>query len=38
MLTTSERNEWIQKIQQLPLKLEAAVKGLNDTTIGYTDR
>jgi len=33
MLTTSERNEWIQKIQQLPLKLEAAVKGLSDTQL-----
>ena len=33
MLTTSERNEWIQKIQQLPLKLETAVKGLNDTQL-----
>jgi hypothetical protein len=30
MLTISERNEWIQKIQELPLKLETAVKGLND--------
>ena len=33
MLTTSERNEWIQKIQQLPLKLETAVKGLSDTQL-----
>ncbi len=33
MLTTSERNEWIQKIRQLPLKLETAVKGLSDTQL-----
>ena len=33
MLTTFERNEWIQKIQQLPLKLETAVKGLSDTQL-----
>jgi hypothetical protein len=33
MLTTSERNEWIQKIQQLPIKLETAVKGLSDTQL-----
>jgi hypothetical protein len=33
MLTTSERNECIQKIQQLPLKLETAVKGLSDAQL-----
>ena len=33
MLTTSERNEYIQKLQQLPLKLAAAVKGLNDAQL-----
>ena len=33
MLTTSERNEWIHKIQQLPMKLETAVKGLSDTQL-----
>ncbi|MCX6121096.1 MAG: putative metal-dependent hydrolase [Ignavibacteriales bacterium] len=33
MLTPSERNEWIQKIQQLPLKLETAVQGLSDTQL-----
>lgn len=33
MLTTTERNEWIQKIQQLPLKLENAVKGLSDAQL-----
>ena len=33
MLTTSERNDCIQKIQQLPLKLETAVKGLSDTQL-----
>ena len=33
MLTKSERNEFIQKIQQLPLKLETAVKGLSDTQL-----
>ena len=30
MLTSSERREMIAKIRQLPAKLEAAVKGLND--------
>jgi hypothetical protein len=29
MLTTAERNECIQKIQELPPKLETAVKGLS---------
>lgn len=33
MLTTSERKDCIQKIQQLPLQLEAAAKGLNDTQL-----
>ena len=33
MLTTLERNEYIQKIQQLPLKLAAAVKRLNDAQL-----
>jgi len=33
MLTASERNEWIQKIQQLPVKLETAVKGLSDAQL-----
>ena len=33
MLTTSERNEWIQKIQQLPPKLETAVKGLSNAQL-----
>jgi hypothetical protein len=33
MLTLSERNEYIQKIQQLPKKLETAVKGLNDAQL-----
>ncbi|MGD0037847.1 MAG: DinB family protein [Bacteroidota bacterium] len=33
MLTISERNECIQKIQQLPMKLETAVKGLSDTQL-----
>jgi hypothetical protein len=33
MLTTSERNDCIQKIQQLPLKLETAVKGLSDAQL-----
>jgi hypothetical protein len=33
MLTISERNDCIQQIQQLPLKLEAAAKGLNDTQL-----
>ena len=33
MLTISERNEWIQKIQQLPIKLETAVQGLTDTQL-----
>jgi hypothetical protein len=33
MLMKSERNEFIQKIQQLPLKLETAVKGLSDTQL-----
>ena len=33
MLTPSERNEYIQKIQQLPLKLAAAVKRLNDAQL-----
>jgi hypothetical protein len=33
MLTPSERNEWIQKIQRLPGKLEAAVQGLNDAQL-----
>jgi len=33
MLTTSERNECFQKIQQLSLKLETAVKGLSDTQL-----
>ena len=33
MLTPSERNDWILKIQQLPFKLETAVKGLDDTQL-----
>ena len=33
MLTQSERHEWIQKIQELPLKLETAVKGLSDAQL-----
>ena len=33
MLTTSERNDHIQKIQQLPSKLETAVKGLSDSQL-----
>jgi hypothetical protein len=33
MLTSSERNEWIQKIQQLPPKLETAVVGLSDAQL-----
>ena len=33
MLSSSERNEWIQKIEKLPSKLEAAVHGLSDTQL-----
>jgi len=33
MLTLTERNDYIQKIQQLPAKLETAVKGLTDTQL-----
>jgi len=33
MLTASERNEWILKVQQLPPKLEEAIKGLSDTQL-----
>ncbi len=33
MSTQSERKEMIQKIQQLPEKLEAAVKGLSDAQL-----
>ncbi len=33
MLTTIERNEWIRKIQQLPLKLESTIKGLSDSQL-----
>jgi len=33
MLTLSERNEFIQKIQELPKKLETAVKGLSDAQL-----
>jgi hypothetical protein len=33
MLTTTERNDCIQKILQLPAKLETAVQGLSDTQL-----
>jgi hypothetical protein len=33
MLTPKERLDWIQKIQQLPAKLEIAVQGLSDAQL-----
>ena len=33
MLTATERNDCIQKIRQLPTKLETAVQGLSDTQL-----
>ncbi len=32
-MTPSERNDWIQKIQQLPEKMEAAIRGMNDVQL-----
>ena len=33
MLTPAERNDWIQKIQGLPSKLEIAIQGLSDAQL-----